>query len=531
MTTITADTALFADATTRTLRGLLIPWDQISHPTVSGEDPIMFSRGSVEIPVDVTVLNANRLHSQFKPVARFTKAEDSEIGLIAHFEVAKGPEGDQLLAEASDPDPTKRPKLSAEVAGLVRSGIRAVKARLTGAAFVPQGAFEAAALFAISTDDADKIVALVNEAVTAALATLTDPPAPADPTTQGGTMTAAAAPATATAPAHTTPAPGSTPDDGTTADGLFAALAHYGKSKDKSVLEQFAGSDVLFAISNIQNDGPSGRTIAADVRVPQFVGELWKRRRYQRRYIPLFRSAALTALRITGWRWTTEPEVGDYSGNATEIPSNAVDTEPVGKDARRLAGGHKLDRRYIDFGDTTVYSSYFDKMTESYSRKSDLRILTDAVAAATAVDVSALEIPAGVAAGLAAIVDGALAVIEAENTPTASIVSSELWRDIVLTGKNEVLGYLSASLGLEEGQMAGFKILPGPAATVGAGKVLTVAQEALTVYELGGGTPIRVEGIDPHHGAIDPALFGYCDSLVEASAALALVDTAVYGTD
>lgn len=528
------DYALFADLGARTLRGLLLPFGEISRPSVSGTEPVMFSRGTVEIPEDISVLGVHRgpatnPHSQLYPIARFQNVEETDAGIVAVFSIGQGAEGDALLAAASDPDPTKRPRLSVELRGLIRDGIRAVKATLTGAAFVPEGAFVSAALFALAPDEADQIKTAVNEAVTAALATLTDNPAPAD-NTQGGTMTAAAAPATATAPAHTTPAPGTIPDDGTTADGLFAALAHYGKSKDKSVLDQFAGADVLFAISNIQNDGPSGRTIAADVRVPQFVGELWKRRRYQRRYIPLFRSAALTALRITGWRWTTEPEVGDYSGNAGEIPSNAVDTEPVGKDARRLAGGHKLDRRYIDFGDTTVYSSYFDKMTESYSRKSDLRILTDAVAAATAVDVSALEIPAGVAAGLAAIVDGALAVIEAENTPTASIVSSELWRDIVLTGKNEVLGYLSASLGLEEGQMAGFKILPGPAATVGAGKVLTVAQEALTVYELGGGTPIRVEGIDPHHGAIDPALFGYCDSLVEASAALALVDTAVYGT-
>ena len=131
-------------------------------------------------------------------------------------------------------------------------------------------------------------------------------------------------------------------------------------------------------------------------------------------------------------------------------------------------------------------------------------------------------VPAGIAKGLAAVVDGALAVINSENTPRFAIVSSELWRDIVLTGKDEVLGYLSASIGLEEGSLDGFRLIPG---AVGTGKVLVGAKEAMTVYELPG-VPIRVEGIDPHHGAIDPALFGYYATIVNNAAALASVTVA-----
>jgi hypothetical protein len=130
-------------------------------------------------------------------------------------------------------------------------------------------------------------------------------------------------------------------------------------------------------------------------------------------------------------------------------------------------------------------------------------------------------VPDGIAAGLAAVVDGALAVIASENSPSFAVVSPELWRDIALTSKNDVLGYLSASMGLEGGDLAGFRIIPGP---VGTGLVLVGAKESYTVHELGG-VPIRVEGLDPHHGAVDPALFGYLAKVPNNAAALALVDT------
>jgi hypothetical protein len=511
--------ALFADVAARTLRGLLIPYGELSAPSVSNTAPVMFSKGTVEIPADPSALNVNRLHSQFAFVARFTKVEDTDAGVVAHFAVPTGDDGDTLLLEAADPDVSKRPRLSAEVAGLVRDGERAVKAKLTGAAFVPHGAFASAALFSIAPDEADSIKTAVDAAVAEALAKLTTPPpaAPEPPTQQqGANMTAAAIPPGLNQPS----APAA---DTTTANGLFAALAYAGKTKDNSVLEAFAkGSDALFSISTIQQSGPSSVTIGADTQTPQYLQELWARRPYERRFVPLFNHANLTSMKVIGWQWdpAKEPAVASYSGNTAEIPSNAVDTIPVTIDATRIAGGHKIDRKYIDFGDTGVYESYLSKMTESYSRVSDLEVLAQAVTFAT--DVTAGTVPSGVAAGLAGVVDGALAIIATENSPSFAVVSPELWREITLTSKNDVLGYLSASMGLESGDLAGFRIIPGP---VGAGLVLVGAKEAMTVHELGG-VPIRVEGIDPHHGAIDPALFGYLAKVPNNTAALALVDTA-----
>lgn len=503
--------ALFADLQARTLRGLLLPYGELSSPSVSGTDPVMFSVGTVEVPADVSALNANRLHSQFAPVARFTAVEESEAGLIAHFAVANTPDGDQLLLEAAEPDVTKRPRLSAEIRGLVRDGAKAIKATLTGGAFVPQGAFASAALFSIAPDEAEELQTKLSAAVTAWIAEITQTPddAPSTDNPQGDTMTAAAAPAVAPAGLNsaTQPAP-------MTANSLFAALAHGDVPKDAEKLGE------LFAISTIQHSGPSTVTIGADVQVPQTLGEIWKRRRYERKYIPLFTQSPLTSMKARGWRWVDgkEPVVDDYTGNTAEIPSNAVDTEEVTVDAERIAGGHKLDRRYRDFNDTTIIESYFDHMTESYSRKTDSKTLAGAVAGATVLTGVAAP-PAGIATGLSAIVDGALAVIAAENTPSCAIVSAELWRAIVLTPHDSILGYLNASIGLEEGTTGGFKIIPGP---VGTGKVLVGSKESFTTFELPG-VPIRVEGLDPHHGAIDPALFGYYAKLVNAAKGLQLV--------
>src|SRR5690606_33961448 len=137
---------------------------------VSKTAPVMFSKGTVEIPADPSAMNANRLHSQFAPVARFTKVEDTDAGIVAHFSVANTPDGDSLLLEASDPDEAKRPRLSAEIKGLLRDGANAVNAALAGAAFGPQGAFASAALFSIAEEEADDTEDKITAAVKAALA-------------------------------------------------------------------------------------------------------------------------------------------------------------------------------------------------------------------------------------------------------------------------------------------------------------------------------------------------------------------------
>lgn len=512
------ETALFADVEARTLRGLLIPYDELSQPSVSKTEPVMFSKGSVVIPEDVTALNANRLHSQFAPVARFATVEDTDAGIVAEFAVARGADGDALLAEASDPDPAKRPKLSAEVRSLVRAGARAISATLTGAAFVPQGAFASAALFSLAPDEAAELKEQIAEVIDAATDgddTETPDAAPAEDNKEGQfAMSNATIPAGVTAPA--------TPKR--SANGLFAAIA----SRDFDAMKAYSvpESPAMFAIEGLQHSGPSTVTIGADTQDVGYLGEIWSGNEYQRKYWDLFAQNPLTNYKATGWKWdpANSPEVATYAGNLAEIHSNALDTIPFVVDAIRVAGGNRLDRRYLDFNDQAVIASYFRKLAEHYKRVTDNASLAAAVTAAGAdLSVSGKSYPYGSPVAIAGIVDGALQVLAEEATPSFAVVSPELWRDIALIGRNDVLGYLQAGFGLESGSVDGFKILPG---AVGTGKVLVGAKEGLQVFELGG-SPIRVDALAVHNGAVDGALYGYYATL-DSGLGLSIVDTTDY---
>ncbi len=517
----------------RIVRGRLLPFGELSRPSVTS-DPIMFAADAIDVPADAEVVTLNRDHDRFGPIGRALKVEKAASGIEADFRIARTPEGDAALADIK----AGRVKaLSAEVTGLVRQGSNAVRSKLTGAALVPVGAFEGAALFAaldevtdetpaeeLPEDVLDAIERIVTERLDGVRADPdpdpdTDPdqaPAASDTPNKEDDMTAGAA----TIPAGLAPAPAK--KDETSADGLFAAIAA-SRQGNAAALAPYAGGDALFAISPLQHSGPSTVTIGADVQQPAYLGQLWKRRKYQRRFVPLLGHSALTSYRAVGWQWDDgkEPVVGDYTGNTAEVPSNALDTKQVTMDAQRIAGGHKLDRRYIDFNDQGVIASYHDHMVEDVARKTDAKALAAIIAAATAT--TAGTVPAGVADGLAAIVDGALDIIATENTPSFAIVDPALWRDIMLTGKDDTFAFLNAGFGLEEGSLEGFKIVPG--GTKGSGLVYVGAREALTFYELGGEAPIRVEGIDPHHGAIDPAVFAYWATIVNNAAAIRVVDT------
>lgn len=524
-------TALFADLSTRTVRGLLLPFNELSRRSVT-TDPVMFEAGDVTLPRDPEIVTLNEGHSQFAPVGRALELTETPEGIEAAFKVANTPEGDDLLLRANDPDEAKRPRLSAEVADLVRRGKKAT-ARLTGAAVVGMGAFASAGLFELAAGEEEQVDEAVTEAVTeavpavseeavqqiadAVIEKLNDSANPGeDNTNQEGAFAMGNATVTPGTNAPRTPQK--------TASALFAAIA----SKDFDAMKSFSTpeSPAMFAIENLQQSGTSTKTIGADTAQTGYLGEIWDGNPYQRKFWDLFDVQPLTSWKAVGWKWDPDnaPEVGAYAGNTAEVNSNALDTIPVSVEAQRVAGGNRLDRRFIDFNDQEVVGSYFRKLAEHYKRYTDAQALAAAVTAAGSdLNVTGKTYPYGLAVGLAAIVDGALQVITEEATPTFSIVSPELWRDIVLLGRDNVLEYLNAGFGLEEGTLSGFKIKPG---NVGTGKVLTGAKQGLQVFELGG-SPIRVDAMAVHNGAMDGALYGYYATL-DSGLGLSIVDTTDY---
>ncbi|MCE4024668.1 hypothetical protein LXM50_01635 [Microbacterium sp. Au-Mic1] len=485
------------DPEARTLRGLLVPFGEPSRTNSTGQTGVVFTADTINIPRDVSVVTLNREHDRYDPVGRATELKKTERGVEATFQLADTDEADSWLSRQKD----KLRKLSAEV----RFAADGLSARISGAALVTEGAFASAGLFALAPDAEEDPE--TPEAEEAEDKTPDAAPAQENPTNEMEEDTVSSI--VPDAPGAVSPAA----NDNEAA--LFAAIAN--RQSNPEALAPFANAGAAFAVQNLQASGPSTVTIEADVTVPQAVRELWQRRPYRSRYTPLINSGTLLSPTVTGWKWdaTKEPTVGDYAGNLAEVPTSALDTIPVTAQAAIIAGGNKIDRKYYDFGNTEVIASYMRLQTEDVARKLDAKVLSTITGAATVTAPGT--VPAGVPKGLAAIVDGALGVINTDNAPSFAIVSPELWRDIVMMADKDKLAYLNAGFGLEAGDVESFSIQPG---NVGTGKVIVGAKEAATFYTLGGGAPIRVEGLAVHNGGVDVAVFAYWAAIVNNAAAI-----------
>jgi len=542
------------DAATRLVRGLLMPWDEVSRP--SNVAPISFARGTLKIPRDVTVLNANRRHDRHDPVARFTRTIDTERGLVAEFAIANSDEGDTFIREHAA---GKLRKLSPEVVNIVRNGVKAVSAALTGAGFVDEGAFKSAALFALNPDET------VDEAPPA-----DDPAAPKETTSvisdefvdEAGvkhkrTITTTTRTETVDGVEKTTitektvieepgtqaPNPEEEPPVGvatapnTLGTGDFSAAQPVTKREAFATFEairsgtfdaaqvarlhpSFASQAGLFALNDVKYDGDG--SVQPDERRAQWVDELWDGREFVQQIIPLFSHADLTAKTIKGFRWTNKPAGGWWAGNKNNIPSNVPTTAPATATAEMWAGGHDHAIEHQIFDTPGYFESYFKAMTESYADDSDLKAFENAYAGATPIEA---DNPAGlsIGAGFSALIDGATEVITAGKAlPTFALVAPALWKSMMKTTQNNVLGYLDAALGLEAGSLAGGGFILRPYAGLEVGEVLVGAKEAMTVFELPG-TPIRVTAPDTVKGGIDTNVIAAFGTLVNKTTALQLV--------
>lgn len=501
-----AGTLLRASLEDRVLEYLLLPYGEEGRTNVG---KVIASSGSVEVPDDPTTLVANLEHEPTRPVARFVRIEERNEGMVASLRVLETTAGNDLLVEAAE---GVRTGISVEVANPVIRDGKLVGGVLSGAGFVTTPAFPSAQLVAADAGDVPEdyeststtVETVVIDGVeyerktTSAYTTETtlvdgEPPAEdedEDPTPQEETVTASRR--VATVPPGTLSARRSPSSKVTTKGDLFKLLA--------SAHARGGERAMLAALSDVVPGDILG------IEQPQYVRELWSGKAYERRFVPLFNHAELTSFEVRGWRWVTKPAVAPYAGDKADVPSNDIATEQVTITAERIAGAHDIDRKFRDFNDVEFFEAYFAAMTESYAKVSDAQVLADVLAAATEVEHG--EIPTGVNQALTMIVDGALKVLDETDTmPQFAVVASNLWRDLVLTRQEDRLAYLDAALGVEEGTAANFRILPSSALT--ASTVLVGARDAVTVHELGGEAPIRVEAQHIAQGGVDEGVFGY----------------------
>jgi len=247
---------------------------------------------------------------------------------------------------------------------------------------------------------------------------------------------------------------------------------------------------------------------------------LWAGKSYVEKFAPLVGHANLTGPKVTGWRFVSgkAPTVASYAGFPTQPTSNEVDTEAVEATVSRIAGGWAVDRIHKDFPSEEFWRAFFTAATEDYAKKRDAAVLAALVAGSTAVTVGAAV--TGVAEAAIKIVDGALAMIDYA-TPTFAIVGSDMWREFLLTRREDSLEYLSTSLGFDNGSLNGFRIVPSSSASL-TNKVLVGSREAMTLHELPG-VPVRVDAESISTGGVETGLFGYYALITHNSAGLALV--------
>lgn len=531
--------SLYANTSDRVVTGLLLPYGEIGTTNLG---KFAIAPGAVTIPADPDVVTLNVQHDHEEPVGRAISLTDTEAGIVGTFKVANTPEGDTVLAEITE---GVRSKLSAEVKNVVIRAGKAVGGVLFGAAVVEQGAFPSAGLYAELAEDTEEGEENVPEDTLKAevLEVIPDPEGnveeivvddvpeqvlvdvvnpedgsveqtvfvPETTTNQEGEipMGAATAPETLQA-AKSAPVSESL-------NTVVSQLASAAKTGSRSLFAEIAQREdakavtsLFAALSDVEYDSVGSAGI--NTHQPQWLGELWTGRTYERKFIPLISSGTMTALTMNAWRWTTKPAVSTWTGNKNAVPSNSPATESFEVTGVRYAGAHDWAREFRDFGRTDVIESALRGMVESYAKVTDLATINALKTGATDVE----------ATGTGAwdrIMDGVEAVLPYA-VPTFAVIATDLYRELLLTSNNDALAYLSAGLGLEGGTAAGFSIVPSD--QLSAGNVLVGAREAAISFELSG-APIRVEAENVALGGFDMGLFGYHAAAVISADALALV--------
>lgn len=525
MTDIKVYGELLASEDNRVLRYRLLPFGSIGRTNVGA---VLASENSVFVPEDISHLTLNTEHNQMTPVGRFVSVTKGEDALYASVSISKFPRGDDALALTASGELTG---ISVEVANAVIQDGKLTGGELIGAALCKTPAFPEAVLMASNTGDIQEALSNVQTALDSlseALETPSEAPAeeeietpeetPTDSSEEEEELIKKGLTAMENSAIPTVASDGGTPEIKTFEQGV-ALIAAAAKDDNKVLVNALnstgvAGSNNLFAaLANVTD------TAGTASRQDQWLGEAWLQKAYVRKYAPLLTNAPLTARTMRGWRFVQGPIVDDYLGFPNQVPTREVTIEEYTAVAARLAGGNSIDRIYKDFGDTEFLNGYYRFQIEEYARKSDQKALLQITSSATAVAPGT--VPTGLAAAAVHIVDGALSIIADDlGTPTAALVPTAMYRELMLTREDTGLKYLESSAGLEVGSVGGFQIIPSNDVTA----VHVISRPAATFYELPG-TPVRAEVETPANGGFDTAIFGYYAAVTHDSRGIVRVET------
>ena len=546
---------LTASEDDRIISGVLIPYGEEGRSNLG-----MFSvpRGAIDLPTDPAQIGTNVEHVREAAFGHGVTLTDSPKGVMFAARAARTPEGDQALADARS---GKRTHWSAEVKDMVIEAGKAVSGRLFGAALVAKPAFPSATLLASFMEDDEGNVEMSVEDTEAEPAADAEPEetvethvdeyvdADGNTITETRTTTTVVDGNTTTITTETeiveTPTEDPNPPTEDTIVSTLTASARRGstrparKSENEpeamgltafcSLIADAAAtqntSTLMAALSDVPFTGSTARALGTLTTVPEWLGQLWSGTPNPRRVIPLLGSGTINGISAEGWRFTTEPTVEEWAGNKTAVPSGNVEVEKVAYPFQRFAGAWDIAREYVDFGVTEVIEAFLSKAAENYKKKTDTWALAQLKVFATEAEVGTL--PADVPEVIGKLVRGALRVINEDALPSYALIAPDLYEQLLFTKKDDVLAYLEMSLGLAEGTVDSFSLVPEK--RLAAGEVIVGAKEAASFDELAA-SPIRVNALDIAKGGVDEALFGYGRFRGEYAGGVQLVtDNAVGG--
>lgn len=474
----------------RTISGLVIPYGEVGYTNVGA---IKASKGVLTIPEDVSTVHLNLEHSDTRPVGKAVRLEETDAGIEGTFRIANTTAGNDLLAEVEE---GLRTGFSVEFHDHVIRAGEVLKGMLSGVAAVVNPAFNSARVMASDHGEL--------------------PAEEEDNDTTGETVEEEKVeemPNENIAPA------GGAENVKVEASELNANQAF------KAIANGFKTNRVEAALANVthddgDNDGDGLGEIAA---APAWLGEVYKAAAYRRKYVTLLTQGNLTSYREVGFRWTSKPTVAPYTGNKAEVPTGGITAEPVTFGTQRWAHAADLDRRFIDFGDQEVVRAFTEAQVESYLKVTDADALQRTIDAAKAVEAG--EVPTGLNAALVRIIDGALALVAEDLTPTGAVVGLADYRTMLLTPKDQIAEFLSQSMGFQEGGLEGFRIVPSANADL-ATATLVLDGSTVKYKEFGGGAPVRAEAQHLSNGGVDYGIFGYTSHQVLESDGIVLVSDA-----
>ncbi len=471
--TLSLQSELTLDTKRRTISGLILPYGVLAQRTSAGA--IRFAAGSVKHHPDLKRVKLLIDHDQTRAVGYATELTQDENGVTATFHLPKGEAGDEALNKAANG---------------VRDGL-SIGTDLT--------------MYHKSSDGVATEVteATLNEVSLVSLPAFTDARVF---TVRANQHPAPEAPVPAALPVPQAPAP--------YAPGAPQAVSLQ-QATDVVARALMAGGGAAQVTAALADITPAQDAGHGYIGRPSFLGELWTADNTDTPLMDAISKGDLTGVKVQGWRWNVKPQVGPYTGNKAEIPTNVPSTVPAEAAAERMAGGWDVDRIYLDLGDAGFINSVFTAATADYKRKLEAAIATKLAASATVVAASA-----SLTAAL-----GKLGTVSGQLGSSLNVIAMapDVWAGFTSLTDAQVPWWLKRqgeiNLGESSGSAGGLRFVVNHG--LAAGQVLAFDRRAAKLHTPKG-NPIKVQALDIAKGGVDLGVYGYHAIMVHDARAVLL---------